>query len=620
MARILVASPWRYLTRIVRSELRTAATPVDVVECVPDTAPFAVEEAIGKKVGPIVVVAPPLTASLLCRCVKVPVVVVDVDRAGISRAVASLRSTPGKIACVLFRDALSDITGTDLDDVSVVTGQCVVPFYLDELSEVTPLLRRLKGAGVAAVVTTCHTVAWSAEEMGFSVAVVRLHRGAVQRAIEQAELHVALEHERRRAARRLVAALNACPRPAALVGPGGHIVAVNRAAEEMLRINGSESQTAGWVLTSKGDECVAPGGKRVSIHKAVPVDGDSAREERIVVFGEVARAKAAANSGHGFVARYTFEDILGRSTQIRAALARARMFAQSDSPLLILGETGTGKELFAHATHLASWRRTGPFVAVNCRALPESLLESELFGYDPGTFTGGRREGKPGLFELADGGTLFLDEIGDLPASSQAALLRVLDHGHVRRVGGTRLVRTDVRVIAATNVDLVNAVEAGRYRRDLYFRLSSLALRLPPLRERVEDIPILAEAFLQENRERYGYDFPPFDGEALGMMLSHQWPGNVRELKSFVEQYCLAIRELSEEPASVVRALLGRSPSHQDGRGSGGLLRRIEREVIEELLRDRRYRKKDLARILGVSRTTLWKRMKELETELSAPT
>jgi two-component system NtrC family response regulator len=232
--------------------------------------------------------------------------------------------------------------------------------------------------------------------------------------------------------------------------------------------------------------------------------------------------------------RFGFHNLLGRGPRMREVFAQVARVASSSCTVLVTGETGTGKELVAQALHYADVTRQGPLVAVNCATLPEPLLESELFGHERGAFTGADRQRK-GRFELATGGTLFLDEIGEMPLAMQAKLLRVLQDGTFERVGGTDLLRSDVRVVAATNLDLAAAVAAGRFREDLYYRLNVVSIELPPLRERVEDLPLLVNHFLKRLQERR---LPPktFARETLARLACYDWPGNVRELEHMVEQ------------------------------------------------------------------------------------
>jgi len=235
-------------------------------------------------------------------------------------------------------------------------------------------------------------------------------------------------------------------------------------------------------------------------------------------------------------ARYTFHDILSRSPQMVRVLDFARRVAQSDATVLIQGDTGTGKELFAQAIHNASQRRQGPFVPVNFAAFPMSLLESELFGYEEGAFTGARKGGRRGLFEEAHGGTIFLDEIGDAPLEFQVRLLRVLQERQVRPVGGRKLIPVDVRVIAATHKDLNQEVRQGRFREDLFYRLSVVPLRMPSLRERREDIPLLIEHFIARfSHGRQNQALAIMTPETFNHLCGYDWPGNIRQLMNVVE-------------------------------------------------------------------------------------
>ncbi|TYP51326.1 sigma 54-interacting transcriptional regulator [Thermosediminibacter litoriperuensis] len=264
----------------------------------------------------------------------------------------------------------------------------------------------------------------------------------------------------------------------------------------------------------------------------------------------------------GLTAVYEFEDIVGESRAIKKAKETAKKIASCDSTVLIYGESGTGKELFAQAIHNASRRRDGPFVPVNFAALPSNLLESELFGYEEGAFTGAKKGGKPGLFEKAGGGTIFLDEIGDAPPDFQVRLLRVLQDKRIIRVGGLKVIPVDVRVIAATNKDLWKKVKEGSFRQDLYYRLSVLPLLIPPLRERKEDILILLGFYLKRYtgaRITNVYDF--FEEDTLDYLLSYGWPGNVRELVNLVE-YLVSVKDetariaIEDLPSNMISGML----------------------------------------------------------------
>ncbi len=260
--------------------------------------------------------------------------------------------------------------------------------------------------------------------------------------------------------------------------------------------------------------------------------------------GDTARRLMESRAGSDFAARegtkYAFDGILGSSAALRGALALAsRVIPHANVTVLLTGETGTGKELFARAIHYNGPRKSQPFVEINCTAIPDTLLESELFGHEAGAFTDARTA-KPGLFELADGGTLFLDEIGHLPLALQGKLLRVLEERTLRRVGGTRNISFDVRIIAATHVDLRQAVDRGEFREDLWYRLNVMSIELPPLRDRLDDVVELAEAFVRRFAREYGIEPPPtLSAGAIRALTSRAWPGNVREVRNAIERALL---------------------------------------------------------------------------------
>ncbi|GIO09204.1 Fis family transcriptional regulator [Brevibacillus reuszeri] len=239
----------------------------------------------------------------------------------------------------------------------------------------------------------------------------------------------------------------------------------------------------------------------------------------------------------GHTATYSFSDIKGESERLTHAIELSKKMAKNNQTILLLGENGTGKELFAHAIHQHSLRKNGPFVAINCASLPENLLESELFGYEDGAFTGARKGGKPGVFEQADGGTIFLDEVGDISPSIQVKLLRVLQEKQVIRVGGTGVLSVDCRVVAATNRDLEDAVSQGQFREDLFYRLAVLPIEIPSLRERISDLPLL----IQDHLDKQGIR-KTWSPEVMELLLSHDWRGNIRELKNVVD-YAITVSE-----------------------------------------------------------------------------
>lgn len=330
-------------------------------------------------------------------------------------------------------------------------------------------------------------------------------------------------------------------------------------------------------------------------------------------------------------ARYNFSDILGTSEPIQRAISMAENVANGRSTILLYGETGTGKELFAQSIHNCSDRRNKPFVALNCGALPSSLIESNLFGYVDGAYTGAKRGGAPGAFEQTNGGTMFLDEISEMDLNLQTKLLRVLQEREVNRIGGSKPVPIDVRVIASTNKDLAKMVENGSFRSDLYFRLNVVQIEVPSLRERISDIPALVNHFLYKHNILLGKYVLDVSQEALEVLQQYIWPGNVRELQNCIE-HAINMAQKGEE-----RILLHHLPPYIlekvvdvpvpemvenktienktidnktiDNKTLDQILLETERETIKLVLINSKYRKKEAAKKLGISTTTLWRKI-----------
>jgi DNA-binding NtrC family response regulator len=342
-----------------------------------------------------------------------------------------------------------------------------------------------------------------------------------------------------------------------------------------------------------------------------------------VILGSWLRERAerlrALRDRSSFVAaerqKYRFDEILGESEALQQALERvARVIPHPGVTVLITGETGTGKELVARAIHYNGPRRDAPFVDVNCAAIPDLLLESELFGHEKGAFTSATAT-KPGLFELANGGTIFLDEIGHLPLTLQGKLLRALEERTVRRVGGTRSIAVDVRVVAATHVNLAASVRRGEFREDLYYRLEVMSIELPPLRARRGDILPLARHFLARFAEQYGLPNPRLSKAAEQALLERAWPGNVRELRNAIER---AVLLASAEELGPEAFPLPRSPS-DDGNGDGPIpfpatIREIARAATVEMVKLCGGNKSDAARRLGISRARLLRTLDQKST------
>jgi len=306
---------------------------------------------------------------------------------------------------------------------------------------------------------------------------------------------------------------------------------------------------------------------------------------------------------------YTLSSIVCQTDSVNQIKTKILKVSRSNSTVLLIGESGTGKELFAHSIHNASDRHMEPFIKINCSAIPTELAEAELFGYEEGAFTGARRQGKPGKFELADGGTIFLDEIGDMPFLLQGKLLRVIQEKEIERVGDTRTRKVDVRIIAATNKDLKRLVSEGSFRADLYFRINVIEFEIPPLRERRADIHVLTEHFIKKYNRSFNKQVSGISGPGLAALEQYHWPGNVRELENIIERILNYVDrdliELQDIPEEI------RSPRHQVS-SSGQSLEMMEQEAIRAALAEARGNKSKAARLLGISRSKLYEKLSRL--------
>jgi transcriptional regulator with PAS, ATPase and Fis domain len=354
---------------------------------------------------------------------------------------------------------------------------------------------------------------------------------------------------------------------------------------------------------AKLGQILAVAGNRIICDKS-PIVMNGAVVGAAAIFNEVGRIEQMGATirrkmhAHGHTASYTFADILGDSRELRELIVMAKDFAVTDENILLLGETGTGKELFAHSVHNAAKRAVEPFVAINCASLPYHILESELFGYVGGAFTGANREGKAGLFEIAHKGTLFLDEIGEMDYTLQGYLLRFLQDKTIRRLGSEKNITVDVRIIAATNKDLDQLIAERMFRSDLYYRLNVFSLILPPLRERKGDIPLLANSFI-----RLFARSPVFlSDSAVKRLQQHTWPGNIRELENLAKRCVATIKKESLNAKDIDELLAARQQKT--------IKQQVEMHALRDAMAAAKGKHGEAARILQIDRSTLWRRLK----------
>lgn len=337
----------------------------------------------------------------------------------------------------------------------------------------------------------------------------------------------------------------------------------------------------------------------------------------VLRFNHVEKINAMVVSRSGAVANYNFEDLVGKSKELKRSIEYAQRFANLSDNILLIGESGTGKELFAQAIHNA-YRLQGPFIAVNCAAMPRELIESELFGYEGGSFTGAERSGRPGKIELANGGTLFLDEIGDMPLEIQAVLLRTLEDKQVMRVGGRRYKKVDFRLISATNKDLYSMVKEKQYREDLYFRLSVLTINIPPLRNRGNDIEILSKHFIEKYCVKQGWKIPKLTPETQKIINEYKWPGNVRQLQNAMTYAVNTAQKGQINPDNLPNYIItDTTPICNEQTVNDEMLRldNLEKIAIETALLRSDNNMDRAVEILGISRSTLYRKLKDYQIQ-----
>lgn len=583
-----------------------------------------------------VIICSGATSDYLRRHISTAILSIRMGEYDLIRALDLARARATKVGIVTYQD-----THPELEAMASLFTVDIHQATYTSYDEARQQIHRLidEGHGVIVGSSTAVEIAESSGVQG----VLALNADTVRRALEDA---LAICRSRQQVLiqqQRLNAVLRNLSDGVIAVNTDGNIQSLNPRMAALLGISSEEALERplaeviadldiGSILRSgEGEEnrIVKAAGRTLSANIAPIIE--NGKPEGVVITCQEANAIQRADrrirsqvKPKQFTARYHFEHLLGDTANFRAVLELARRYARADATVLVWGESGTGKELLAQSIHNVSPRRDGPFVAINCAAFPETLLESELFGYEEGAFTGSRKGGKNGLIENAHTGTLFLDEIGDMPLTLQTRLLRVLQEREVLRLGAAEPTPVDIRVIAATHRDLRARISDGAFREDLYYRLNILRLSIPPLRERTQDIPLLANAILA----RLPHPSASTDAgrrllERLKPdLLRHQWPGNIRELENIVERAVLSADALSGnastgalkalftelfEPQSRLTQDPGQTSTTQDLRS---LSRAHESNRVREMVAQCQGDMDAAARCLGISRTTLWRRLR----------
>lgn len=601
------------------------------IRIVPQGFEEAVEaiDAAGDEVD--VIVAAGSNGAYLRSRISKPVVLVNVTGFDIMQALANARRVSDSVALVTYGQTL-----TELERFKTAFGIKFLHAAYRNAQDAEDYVAQFKQVGVKVIVGP-GLITDLAEREGltgvflYSLASVRAAFGT---ALEIAQ--AARTEARKRD--RLDAVLKHLRDGVVALDDRGQIQAMNERMARIMGVGRGDAigkpindfvpgvWSASWVDDEVESVLFISGIRFVALR--TPVLEQDGQKGMVITFQEVQtvqridRSLRSRHRPHNFIAKYQISDLLGKSPEMQRLRALAGRYAQVDATVMIFGESGCGKELLAQGIHNASSRSAYPFVAVNCGALPEGLLESELFGYEEGAFTGAKRGGKQGLIEAAHGGTLFLDEIGEMPFALQVRLLRVLQEREVVRVGATQPTQIDIRVIAATHRRLEDQVAAGTFRSDLFYRLNILRINVPTLRERAGDVPFLTTIFFRNALERMGISMDgsvPLDVSAMGLLTAHTWPGNVRELENVVERIAVhaamekervQIREetLCELMPELERNAVGRLPK------SGKLKhmsRSTERQLLEEALQECGGDRDAACAKLGISRSTLWRRLRQ---------
>jgi len=583
--------------------------------------------------GAAVLVSRGGTYQMIREELDVPVVEIKVSAYDIIESLSPLSQDYDAVGVVGYNNVVEGF-----DVLKKLLPMKIVKVELQHETDIPQAIEKYKDLGIQTFVGDAN-VKLVSEGLGRPCIEISSQKDSVLTAIREARrvFRAAVAEQRR--AQRIISVTDFVHDGILAINGEGKVSIFNRSAERIFGIN--KMDALGRPVSEVVKTCKLPdllshtgpqvgqvldvGRNKIAINRA-PVIVDGKISGAVATFQDVTEMQNVEQkirrtlAERGFSAKHTIRDIVHDSGVMQACIDDALHYAQYDTPVLVFGESGTGKELFCQGVHNASARAGGPFVAINCAAIPASLMESELFGYAEGSFTGASRKGRAGIFEMAHRGTVFLDEIGEIPLELQGRLLRVLQEKQIMRLGGDKLTPVDVRMVYATNQPLEQLVAQERFRRDLYFRINILSLRIPPLRERgPRDILKLAEHFLRLYSERYRRPFMNITPAVREALLSRDFEGNVRELKGLVERAVILgsfEKVLSGGPATASAPssvpALAQCLGETDGIETLPDLRSLENDYIREVLRRTDGSVKKAGEVLKISRSTLWRRLREL--------
>ena len=629
--KICIIAPYADLAELACAVGRETPIPFDVWEGNLEIGGAKAQQA--EKEGAQVIVSRGGTASIIRQKVSLPVVEIQVTGYDVLRVMRPLIGA-GKTAGIVGYFNVVKGCRYVCDLLGIPSREFILPTDYTEIDweEIRARLRRIiEEEGVDVLIGDTVAFANSVGNLGRDVLLITSGRESILRAVEEAANLLCVREEEQKNAQRFEAVLNFVHDGVLATDEGGLLTVVNPVAEKIFDVQRDEvlglpvttvirDTRIDKVLQSGSPEFdqlqQAPAGHILTNRIPIRVDGEV--KGVVATFQEVSQIEAAERKirqnlyGKGMVTRYTFRDILTRDPQMIRLIKLAKGYAKTNATILIQGESGTGKELFAQSIHAYSPRAQGPFVAINCSALPPPLLESELFGYVEGAFTGAKRSGKIGLFEMAHNGTIFLDEIGEMDRTLQARLLRVLEERQVMRLGSDSMIPVNIRVLAATNQDLRRRASQGTFRVDLLYRLNVLNLPMVPLRQRKADIAYLAEHFLLRYQTEHQRRIEAIPAKISALLEDYEWPGNVRELKNVMERLVLSAENGRIEEGTA-RLLLEEMQEIWNGPPGeaelpelmSGTLQQIKKRLIHQVLRQEGGNKSRAAKRLGVDRATI---------------
>ncbi len=637
MIKILVVVPYDELYQQVESYVGTLDEPELTIDLhhIVGTGSQELQAIVDR--GYDIVVARGITARALARSdASLHVVEISISASDLVSALWRCREGYGDKGVGIV------VTDPSIFDSSMIYDLTGIPIHLrqaEDQEHVYESIRELAAMGVRTFVGGL-TLCRKCESLGYLGVHIKTGEAAMTKALNEAVAAGRSLNRERTRANLVTTLLNNTEDVMFVVNRSGQIVAANVQAAQLLlqdrhaslegRLIEELYPSSRWTETLKTQvesEVLETLYGQLTLVAKSPIMVD---EQSVGVLFTCRNVEALRETEHkirkemskkGLVAHYRFSNIISENPKMKMLIATAYKYSQVDSNVFIIGETGTGKELFAQSIHNASKRASQPFVAVNCAALPEPLLESELFGYTEGAFSGAVKGGKMGLFELAHKGTLFLDEIGEMPLRLQAKILRVLQEKEIRKIGGDTVVPVDVRIISATNINILDRIQIGQFREDLYYRINLLNLKIPPLRQRPEDIEVVFRHFVQRYSTEAGKPVPRIEPEVIELMKGFSWLGNIRELRNFSERMAILNESgvigtsevenfyLFDDRSHAQDHLIGHhgrtaSPytSAQSDQRELPLSRQLEQSGLD---RDA------FARRIGVSRTTLWRRLRE---------